>query len=391
MALQEVPKIAKYLSVVMLFGFLGRNMVWNFLPVYFETHIQSVFIIGILTSLPALVTLFMDIPVSNYIQRVGEKFVFFSGLIVGALPALMYIVATPVFLFAGKLTEGVTKSFIWNSGWSLSLKSSDEESESESVSIFLLGVNLAAVIGPVIGGYLIMVHGFNLVFMLWFMTSVISVLVFVSYIGTSSKADRIQSFEQLFKSKTYRNDFKHFKEHWTDLRPVYILMFLFSIIFGFFWLAVPLALEELGASFVEMGLIFGLAALPSVFQYIFGDIADKFGRIKTLLGLSLVLTPILLAMFYVQSIVLLGVLFFFASAFTNGMSPAIHAMFDQVAPEEVESELVGFLENFKHFGQLIGPIMAGSVASVFSLSVSFGFAAAISGIIMVYSIALLRA
>ena len=390
MALQQVPKIAKYLSVVMLFAFLGRSTVWNFLPVYFEMHIQSVFIIGILTSLPAMVTLFLDIPVSNYIQRVGEKFVFFTGLLIGAIPAVMYFAATPAFLFAGKFVEGINKSLIWNSGWSLSLKSSDQESESQSVSVFLLGVNLAAVLGPILGGYLILTHGFNLVFGLWFLTSILSVLVFISYIGTESKANRIQSFEELFKSKTYSNDFKHLKQHWTDLKPIYTLMFLFSIIFGFFWLAVPLLLEELGASYVQMGIIFGAAALPSVFQFIFGDIADHIGRKKTLLGLSIILTPVLLSMFFVESILLLGVLFFLASAFTNGMSPAIHAMFDEKAPEKVESELVGFLENFKHFGQLIGPIMAGAVSSVFSLSASFGFAAIISGLIMVYSIALLR-
>lgn len=390
MALQQVPKITKYLSVVMLFGWLGRSMVWNFLPVYFQTHIETVFLIGVLTSLPALVSILLDIPVSNYVQRVGEKFVFFTGLVFGTLPALAYMAAVPAFLSLGKLFEGVAKSLVWNSGWSLSMKSSEGEHESQSLSVFLLGVNLAAVIGPVIGGYLILSHGFNIVFGLWILTSVLSIAIFASYIGTSSKADRIETLEKLFESRTYSNDIHHLKQNWSNIKEAYGLIFLHSIIFSFFWLAVPLALEEAGATYVEMGLIFGFAALPSAFQIFFGNMADRLGRHETLVILSVLLTPVLLAMFYFESIMVLGGLFFVAAALTSGMSPAIHSIFDQRAPEEVESELVGFMETFKHSGQLVGPLMAGAVASLVSLSASFASASFISLLILIYALKLYR-
>lgn len=390
MALQEIPNITKYLSVVMLVGWLGRSTVWQFLPVYFQMHIDTVLLIGILTSIPAAVSVMLDIPVSNYVQRVGEKFVFFTGLIFGVLPALAYILAAPVFLFAGKFFEGVTKSLVWNSGWSLSMKSSDQETESENLSVFLLGVNLATVIGPVIGGYLILAHGFNLVFGLWILTSLISIGLFASYIGTRSKADRVLMFEELFKSKTYSNDFNHLKEHWDSVKEAYGLIFIYSIIFSFFWLTVPLILEESGASYIEMGLIFGLAALPAAFQILFGDLADRIGRHEILLGLSLLLTPVLLGMFYFDSTIMLGGLFFIAAALSNGMSPAIHSIFDNRAPEEVESELVGFMETAKHTGQLVGPTLAGGVASVYSLSASFAVAALLSLIIFFYTLKIYR-
>ena len=390
MALQEVPKITKYLSVIMLFGWLGRSMVWNFLPVYFETHIDEVFLIGLLTSLPAVVSVLLDVPVSNYVQRVGEKFVFFTGLIAAILPAVSYLVAAPMFLITGKFFEGVTKSLVWNSGWSLAMKNSSEETESESLSVFLLGMNLATIIGPVVGGYLIFSQGFSLLFGLWILTSSLSVALFASYIGTSAKAGRVEMLEKLFESKTYSNDIRHVKENWSSIKEAYGLIFLHSIIFSFFWLAVPLALEEAGATYIEMGMIFGFAATPKIFQVFFGDLADKIGRHETLVLLSTLLTPVLLGMFYFDSIIMLGGLFFVAAALTNGMSPAIHSIFDKRAPEEVESELIGFMETFKHLGQLVGPAMAGAIASAFSLSVSFAAAAFISALILVYSVRLYR-
>lgn len=390
MALQEIPKITKYLSVVMLFAWLGRSMVWQFLPIYFKMHIDMVFLIGLLTSLPSLVSVLLDIPVSNYVQRVGEKFVFFTGLLIGALPGAAYLAATPFFLALGKALEGVTRSLVWNSGWSLSMKSSNESTESESLSVFLLGVNLAAIIGPVVGGYLILSQGFPLVLGLWIITAFISMAVFISYIGISSKSSRMANFEKLFESKTYTNDFKHLKENWQQVKPAYVMVFLYSVIFSFFWLAVPLALEESGASYIEMGIIFGIAALPKAFQIVFGDLADRVGKRKGLVILSFGLAPILFAMYFIEGTVMLGAFFFVAAALTNGISPVIHAIFDKRAPKEVESELVGFMETFKHLGSLIGPTMAGAVASAFSLSASFASAGVIALIMFTYSVKLYR-
>ncbi len=126
MELDRIPRIAKYLSVIFLVGWLGRSTVWNFLPIYFENH-MSVFLVGIATSLPALLTILLDIPVGNLVQRSGEKIVVFIGLIAGAIPPIFYFFAVPFTLVAGKFVEGFAKAFIWNGSWSLSLKSADQE------------------------------------------------------------------------------------------------------------------------------------------------------------------------------------------------------------------------------------------------------------------------
>ncbi|PSH02482.1 MAG: hypothetical protein BRC26_00310, partial [Nanohaloarchaea archaeon QH_8_44_6] len=183
MDLDKIPDIAKYLSVVFLFAWIGRSTVWNFLPVFFKQHVNSVFLIGLMTSLPSLVPIFFDIPVGNLVQKVGEKFVILLGLTTAVLPGIMYFTAVPLFLVAGKAFEGLAKVFIWNGGWSLSLKSADPEIESETNSIFLLGVNLAAIVGPVIGGFLIAAKGFDLTFALWVFSAWLGALTFYLYVG----------------------------------------------------------------------------------------------------------------------------------------------------------------------------------------------------------------
>lgn len=379
----RVPPIAKYLSMVFLLSRLGSNTVWMFLPLFFEQQIESVFLIGIMTSVPSIMTILLDIPMGNLVQRAGEKIVIFIGLLANLMPGLMYLTGIPVVLVLGKAFEGVVKSMIWNGGWSLSLKSADAENESETNSIFLLGVNLAAIIGPVIGGFLIAAKGFEITFALWVFSAWLGALTFYLYIGLEGKHGFVESLEELFHRKTYQDEYVDLKSNWDNLKLPLTLIFLYSILFSFFWLAVPLLLDQVGASYTEMGIIFGIAALPKIFQFLFGRLADEFGKLKLASAIGLFLTPVLVFMGLVSNIVILGALFLIARLLSSGISPALHTFFDSRVPDELEGEFTGFLEFSKHSGQAIGPIMAGTVASIWSINASFLAAA---GVCLVFTL-----
>jgi len=386
MELDRVPSIAKYLSIVFLISWIGRSTVWNFLPIFLERQITNVFLLGIVTALPAIVPILIDIPVGNLSQRAGEKIVMFIGLIAGAVPPILYSTAIASLLVMGKAVEGIGKSMIWNGGWSLSLKSADQDVESEAISIFLLGVNLALILGPMIGGYLIASYSFYLPFKMWVFTSLLGLALFYSYIGLGMKKGLKESLSEITHRRTYLNDYHHLVKNWDQLKFAYALVFLYSIIFSFYWLAIPLLLDKIGAGFELMGLIFGVAAIPKAFQFIFGDLADRIGRMKTLALLSLLLTPVLVSMNFISNIMLVGVFVFIARTLSSGMSPAVHAVFDENVPEEIESEMTGFLEIFKHGGTALGPVIAGAVASVGGINASFLAAGGVSVMILAFSL-----
>jgi len=374
----RVPPIAKYLSVVFLLSRLGSNTVWFFLPLFFEQQIDSVFLIGLMTSIPAAIPILLDIPMGNLVQRAGEKIVIFLGLLTYLMPGLLYITGIPLLLVLGKGFEGLAKTMIWNGGWSLSLKSADEDVESESNSVFLLGVNLAAIIGPVIGGYLIAAKGFNITFALWVFSAWIGALTFYLYIGLEGEKAFVESLEDLFHRNTYADDYHHLKDNWSEIKFPLSLIFLQAILFSFFWLAIPLLLDQLNAGYEMMGVIFGIAALPRIFQFVFGKLADSFGKLKLSAVLALVLTPVLLSMGVISSIYILGAAFLVARLLNSGLTPALHAFFDSRVPDEFEGELTGFLELSKHSGQTLGPVIAGTAASVWSINASFYVAAVIA-------------
>lgn len=385
MDFDRVPKIAKYLSVTFLLTAIGRYTVWSFLPIYLERHIASVFLVGIITSLPAAVPVLMDVPTGNLVQRAGEKIVIFMGLVSAIIPPLMYYTAVPALLVLAKMFEGVSKVFLWNGSWSLSLKSADDDAESESVSVFLLGINLAAIIGPIIGGFLLYSYGFELTFLIWTFTASLAVLAFATFIGLDRKQGLKKSLEELLERKTYAEDWHHLRDNWDQLRFPFCVVFLYSIIFSFYWLAIPLLLDKVGADFQTMGIVLGVAALPKAFQVVFGDMADRIGRRRMLVILSVLLTPVLVSMSFISNVVVLGALFFIARALSAGMSPAIHAIFDERTPDHLEGEMTGVFELSKHSGQSLGPVIAGTVASIWTINASYLAAAGIAALVFATS------
>jgi MFS family permease len=372
MEFDRIPRITKYLSVIMMFAWIGRSTVWNFLPVFFESQMESVFLIGFLTSIPAMVPLLLDIPAGNLVQRAGEKLTIFMGFLAALFSPVLYLTGLVPLFFVAKAFEGVGKTLIWNGGWSLTLKSSDSEVESENVSVFLLGINISLVIGPVVGGFLLASYGFNLLFGLWAVCWMLSVILYYIYVGTERGSESLkEALNDLERRKTYRDDWKHLKNNWVNLRKVFSLAFLYSVIFSFYWLAIPLLLDKMNADYSTMGIVFGVAAVPKLFQFAFGDMADRIGWNTTIRMLSLLLLPVLIALSLTESLLMIGGLFLLARILSTGISPAVHAKYDSSVPDDVEGEMTGFYELAKHSGQTIGPIAAGAIASVWSLSASF--------------------
>lgn len=364
-----------FLASVLFIAWFGRSLTWNFLPIYFKTVLNSPTAVGFLTSLPALTALLIDLPIGNYIQRTGERFFIATGLIIPAAAAASYTLASTAGFLIGKTVEGLSKSILWTGSWSLSMKASQDDSESRSISLMLLGPNLAAVAAPPIGGLILASTGFNVLFVAWIAAALIAGAAFYRY---SKSFERPGDPRNILKASVFREDAAEVSRHWDVLKHSLGLMFLVSVLVSFNWLAVPLFLEGNGASYLEMGLIFGAAFTPNLLMFGFGKIADTAGRLKSLTGLFIVLAAALTALGLQDSVPLIGLTYFFSAAFTYGMKPIVHTLFDLNVPDEKEGELTGVLEVVKHFGEFLGPLAAGLISGFFSLETVFLTAAALS-------------
>ena len=381
---EEVKKLSASFSI----SYLGRNMMWLFLPVFFKRHIASLFLIGILTSIPAFTNLLLDIPVGNLIQRASSRLVMIIGFLMFSLPGIMYFTTVPVLIVFGKVLEGISKTLRWDSGWYMAMKNSDKSAESESLSVFVIGKNISDIVGPVIGGFVAFYLGlrYNLAF--WTIFGIFAAVYFYLTLGVDFD-NFVSSLRSLFRSKTYQDDWNHLMADWSRMKWSVSLILVQSLIYSFFWVAVPLLLDELGANFLVMGTLFGIVAVPKAFQVYFGKISDFYGELRTVSWVSVFLIPVLFMMGIFESLWMIGLLVLVAMMFATALSPALHSYFDETTSDEFEGEMVGFLEFFKHAGQAIGPTMAGYVASVWSISASF-YAAGIVGAVFLGLVTFVR-
>ncbi len=376
----SVPEEVKKLSIAFSLSFFGSSMMWLFLPVFFRQHVESVFLVGVLTSIPGVATIILDIPAGNLVQRMDSKLVTFAGLSLFVLPGIFYFTTLTVMMFFGKLIEGISKTLRWESGWYIAMEDSREENESETLGVFTLGKSISDVIGPIVGGLIAFYLGFRYNLLLWSLFGVLSAVFVFKFMGFSMEGSK-KAMRSLFQKRTYKDDFRHFRENWRDMKWPVSMILLHALVFSFFWVAIPLLLEDIGANYMVMGALFGIVALPRTFQAFFGKLADKFGWLRTVQTSSFLMIIVLFIMGMLENILLVGVMILLARLCLTSISPSLHSLFDDSVADEYEGEMVGFLEFFKHLGHTIGPFMAGSVASRWSISASFFSASGVAVIL----------
>jgi DHA1 family multidrug resistance protein-like MFS transporter len=90
--LSSVRKEYHTLFLVSFSGFLytlGSGVVWFVLPILAERLFKDLLVVGVLIATPNIVSLFFDIPMGDFSDRVGRKKLFMGGLFLMALLGML--------------------------------------------------------------------------------------------------------------------------------------------------------------------------------------------------------------------------------------------------------------------------------------------------------------
>lgn len=134
-----------------------------------------------------------------------------------------------------------------------------------------------------------------------------------------------------------------------------------------------------GTSETEMGLLLGLgSALQILFMYGFGRVVDAHGRksfiVYGMVGsalFALVMAGASLPGSLVVRELVVGSGFVIRAVAVSAIFAGSYAFIGDVAPVERESELMGMLSTVKAVGGVIGPLVLGAVATVWSYELAF--------------------
>ncbi|PIN74524.1 hypothetical protein COV18_06500 [Candidatus Woesearchaeota archaeon CG10_big_fil_rev_8_21_14_0_10_37_12] len=71
------------IHIVSLFGLitLVEGILWYFMPLYFESKLQNLFLVGVLISIHPFASLIVSLPTGDLCDKISRRFVFILGLL----------------------------------------------------------------------------------------------------------------------------------------------------------------------------------------------------------------------------------------------------------------------------------------------------------------------
>lgn len=388
--LKGLPREVAVLTAIAFFVALGFGILIPSLPIFASTFGVSAFQAGIVISVFALVR-FVTSPLSGaMVNRVGERTVLSSGLLIVALSSL----AAGFSQSYGQLlvlrgAGGLGSSMFTVSAMALLLRVVPNYQRARASSAFHGGFLLGGVAGPAVGGIVVAVSiraPFFVYAAALLVASVVS-LVFLSRAQllereeqvSGGNAGKLQELRVALRDKAYQ----------AALGANLITGF---VIFGLRSSVVPLFVVEglqRGASMSGIGFLVA-AAVQAVFLLPAGRMADTrgrrpallFGTLATAAGMAL-LTLSDVAVNTLGTAGLVGVFLFLLAMAVQGfggafMGSAPSALVGDIMGGRKGGVVIATFQMMSDLGAIVGPLMAGLLVDAFDYGWGFAAGAALA-------------
>jgi MFS family permease len=367
---------------------LGNSVMWFILPILAEKLFQDLFLVGILIAIPSIIAVFCNIPAGGFSDHFGRKKFFISGLFLMAVLGLLLPSVNSLSRFiAFMFLAGLANVSIVVPARAYIMDIAPKKKTSEFFGIFEVFYQIGFTVGPVIAGYLVAGQldlgalNSGLFYFLACMAAILILLLCKETVPLGKSAlvsvkDVIQKDRLFFKSLL---DFKTL--HYAG---IVVLLATFIIVFvdGVVWTWVPLYVT-LGFGVEFVGVLLMLFVLPFIlFEVPAGVLADRLGKVRVFVC-GLLVAGVFLFVFGSSgdASVLL------ASAFlaTTGLAfarPAIDGFLTDISASKERGGIVGVWNVAEDAGYVLGPVVGGLLAEVFSISLVFAF----TGVLLIVSL-----
>lgn len=351
---------------------------WGLITPIFNIRINevsgSLFLSGIIFALLGFGGIFFNPAFGIMCDRINPKKLLQASLLAYTGVFLLYSIANNYeLLFIARFLHAVACSAIWVSGWTIVRRLTVGRYAQEELSSWSTVQNIAYFIAPIIGGFLITIYSWPIVYYLASLSS------FIGYLYVTFKV-KFPEFKPDGTVKRFRDEWRSFfKEKSSSIRLVLLTLILFTVstAFASFF---PLQLVDNNMSIEGISVI--LAVSPTIpyiaFPIIIGFLSDKYGRrIPTLIGLILMAFG-LIAFAYVTSFTQFLLYAFIIYTGIVFIDMCTNAELNDILPPGEAGGFTGIFETVKNTGMMIGPLIIGFVSQASSIPSSFLLLAVLS-------------
>ncbi|MCH5583708.1 MFS transporter [Shimazuella sp. AN120528] len=352
----------------------GMSMVIPFLPLYIEKlgvhNLQSVeHWSGWIFSAQFLTSFLFQPLWGTLADKYGQKSMLLRSAIgMGVVTILMAFVTSPLQLLILRLINGLFSGFI---SMSILMQASvtPDENSGKVLGTLQTGQIVGTLVGPLFGGALSELVGYDGVFLLTGGLILLAGVVVMVYIKETTPKKRMEKAVA-----------EQPKPNWRSLRmllPVFIASAVTQLAMMSVQPILPIYTKTIydGSHLALMvGLVSAITGIANlVGSPTLGKIGDKIGQRKILI-FSLVMSALaFIPQVFATSITELLIGRFFLGLFIGGMLPALNVLVKKMTPKELQGTAFGINSSARFLGNLIGPLVGSFVATTLQIQDVFYF------------------
>jgi MFS family permease len=336
---------------------LANHILIPTLPIYLSRLDSRETEIGILIGIFTVSSLVLRPFTGKILLRTPEKKMMVIGALLFGLTSTGYLVALPFWpFFFVRLFQGIGYAFFYTASFTLIANISPEAHRGQSLSYYLLALNISLALGPSLGMFLINRFDFTILFLVCLGLSLVSFFI-ISRLGERQVVPLETSLivNRFFISR--------------EALPASTLAFFFFLIWGAITAFFPLYAIKHGVG--NPGLFFTMIAVMIISSRILGArISDLYSSEKIIVPCLIILivaTAIIAFSRTLSMFVLAGLIWGVGHAF---LYPALTVyIFDRVGSSK--SLAMGTLTAMTDLGIFMGPVVMGVVIQFTSYPTMF--------------------
>ena len=375
MSIAEARMNVNYLAALDFIISLGFGLIFPLFPVYAENLGASAFEIGIIFAAFVLTRALFSPSFGNLSDRIGRKKLILFGSSLYVVFAIWFTVPeTWIGLVVVRGFQGVASAMVWPVSEALVIDSTPQRERGAAMGKMVMASNLGFVIGPFVGGGLVMLaqntlgfsemDSYRFPFYFTAMLAASATLLVWAYVTDARTPDPVK------RSLSLRGMLRPEGVEPARLRDLRVL-YLNAVMEGFSFSSIgPLMALflmfrfDLGAEWISIliGISMGLGALVALPS---GRLSDRWGRKKLFVGGGMIAFGATLLIPTTWSLVLIVCLLGARSMAFQVASPALRALQADVVPEHARGRLIGVLESMSALGAVVGAPIGGLIFDQF--------------------------
>jgi MFS transporter, DHA1 family, multidrug resistance protein len=305
-----------------------------------------------------------------------KKILLITGFGIAISVFLMGYATSVTELFILRMFMGIVTGFIPTSIALISAQT-EKKHAGKVLATVQTGTVSGGLFGPLIGGSLVDVVGFQYTFILT--SSFIALATFIVAIGIKE----IVVKDKGSGKKTYSRK-EVFRLVFQSKLLLAVMLISFFIQTANFSIQPLLALyvNELTTNTTNLAFIAGLAfSITGLGNLIstrsWGNLGDRIGHDKVLIICLVLAVIFFIPQAFVTNIWQLVFLRFLYGIQVGGLIPCMTAYIRQLAPLSIQGEILGYNQSFRFLGNVVGPVLGGVLSGYFGISFVFYFASSL--------------